>query len=58
MTVRLRDRATGSIVSVDDEFAARLGAGYEPADDTKAEPKGSTPDQKPATVRRAPAAKK
>lgn len=30
---KLRDIATGSVVNVDDELAARLGAGYEPLDD-------------------------
>ena len=43
----------GTVVVVDDATAASL-PGYTPAD----EPKQSTPDKKPETVRRAPVAKR
>lgn len=52
---RLTHVLTGTVVSVDDATAARLGSAYTPVDEPKRE---STPDKKPGTVRRAPASKK
>lgn len=45
---RLRNRQTGAVVSCSDETAARLGAGWVPAD--KATPKKATP-RKAAAVK-------
>lgn len=51
---RLRNTLTGTVVSVDDATAARLGSQYEPVD----KPGESKPDPKPAPKRRAPVRKK
>ena len=48
--MRLRNVQTGVVVSCSDETATRLGAGWEPADQTK-------PEKKPAAASRTAAKK-